>query len=202
MKIQTIPNLKTTVSKLTIMLFTVLSTQNAFSADYPEKGNFQKGSISWAENCGRCHNLRSANELTDVEWITTVFHMRVRAGLTGQETRDILTFLQESNTPIKLSTVAASSSATSTKLSGKEIYQQTCIACHGATGTGSLPGVPNFTKKDGRLSKSDKVLLEHITSGFQSTGSAMAMPPKGGNPSLSDKNIKDTLKYIRKQFGS
>ncbi len=201
MKIQTIPNFKKTVSKLTIMLFTALSTQIAFSADYPEKGDFQKGSITWAENCGRCHNIRSANELTDVQWITTVFHMRVRAGLTGQETRDVITFLQESNTPIKLSAVS-SGSAVSNKLSGKEIYQQTCIACHGADGTGPLPGVPNFTKKDGRLSKTDKVLLEHITNGFQSTGSAMAMPPKGGNPNLSNKNIKDTLKYIRKQFGS
>jgi cytochrome c5 len=28
------------------------------------------------------------------------------------------------------------------------------------------------------------------------------MPPKGGNPNLSDKNVKDTLKYIRKEFGS
>ncbi|MFV2059986.1 MAG: cytochrome c5 family protein [Gammaproteobacteria bacterium] len=200
MKILTLPNLKINVSKLTLILFTTLLTQNAFAADYPAKGNFQQGSITWAENCGRCHNIRSANELTDVQWITTVFHMRVRAGLTGQETRDVLTFLQESNTPIILHTTTDSSNKTS-KLSGKEVYEQTCIACHGADGTGPLPGVPNFTNKSGRLAKSDKVLIEHITNGFQSSGSAMAMPPKGGNPNLSEKNIKDILKYIRKQFG-
>jgi len=67
------------------------------AADYPEKGNFVKGAKTWADNCIRCHNLRDPKELRDDQWISTVFHMRVRGGLTGQETRDILTFLQQSN---------------------------------------------------------------------------------------------------------
>ena len=58
------------------------------AADYPEPGDFQKGATSWAENCARCHNMRSAKDLRDDQWITTTFHMRVRAGLTGQESRD------------------------------------------------------------------------------------------------------------------
>jgi len=74
-----------------------LSASAAIAADYPEKGNFVKGAKAWADNCVRCHNLRDAKELRDDQWITTVFHMRVRGGLTGQETRDILTFLQQSN---------------------------------------------------------------------------------------------------------
>ena len=32
-------------------------------------------------------------------WEPSVLHMRLRAGLTGQETRDILTFLQKANDP-------------------------------------------------------------------------------------------------------
>jgi len=78
-----------------ILLWTGLSTTQA--ADFPEKGDFVKGAKAWANNCTRCHNLRDAKELRDDQWITTTFHMRVRAGLTGQETRDILTFLQQSN---------------------------------------------------------------------------------------------------------
>ena len=78
-----------------IVLWIGLSITQA--ADFPEKGDFVKGAKAWANNCTRCHNLRDAKELRDDQWITTTFHMRVRAGLTGQETRDILTFLQQSN---------------------------------------------------------------------------------------------------------
>lgn len=69
----------------------------AQAQDFPEKGDFIKGAKAWADNCARCHNLRDPKDLRDDEWITATFHMRVRAGLTGQETRDILTFLQASN---------------------------------------------------------------------------------------------------------
>jgi len=78
-----------------VVLWTALPVVHA--ADFPEKGDFVKGAKAWANNCTRCHNLRDAKELRDDQWITTTFHMRVRAGLTGQETRDILTFLQQSN---------------------------------------------------------------------------------------------------------
>ena len=84
---------------LTLVIFTMLflSSSVLHAGDYPEKGDFIKGAKAWAENCTRCHNLRAANELNDDQWITTSFHMRVRGGLSGQETRDILTFLQQSN---------------------------------------------------------------------------------------------------------
>ncbi len=70
---------------------------NAFAADYPPKGDPVRGVRAWADNCGRCHNIRDPKELRDDQWITTMHHMRVRAGLTGQQMRDILTFLQQSN---------------------------------------------------------------------------------------------------------
>lgn len=69
----------------------------AMAADYPEPGDFSRGAQLWVENCNRCHNYRDPKELRDDQWITTLFHMRVRAGLTGQETRDLITFMQESN---------------------------------------------------------------------------------------------------------
>jgi len=200
MKISTIPNFILKTSLLTIALFMSLIVQSVYAGDFPAKGDFTRGSITWAENCGRCHNIRSANELRDDQWITTVFHMRVRAGLTGQETRDVLTFLMASNTAIKRHVKNTTTTNTS-KLSGKEIYNQTCIACHGANGKGNFPGVPDFTDKNGRLSQTDAILMDHITNGFQSEGSAMSMPPKGGNQDLTNKNIKETLHFLRKQFG-
>ena len=58
---------------------------------------FARGAKSWSENCGQCHNIRDPKELRDDQWRAAVAHMRVRANLTGQEARDVLAFLQESN---------------------------------------------------------------------------------------------------------
>ena len=84
---------------------------------------------------------------------------------------------------------------------GEAIYKQFCATCHGADGKGALPGAPDFTDPGGRLSKSDEVLLKHMLEGFQSPGSPMAMPPKGGNPGLSVDELRATLAYIRERFG-
>ncbi len=73
------------------------SSMPLLADDFPEPGDLARGAKSWAENCNRCHNIRSSVELRDDQWITTTFHMRVRGGLTGQETRDILTFLRATN---------------------------------------------------------------------------------------------------------
>lgn len=85
---------------------------------------------------------------------------------------------------------------------GKKIYETTCTMCHGANGKGVIPGAANFTDAKGPLSKSDKVLIKHITEGYHSAGSPMPMPPKGGNMSLTADDIKHVLAYIRKTFGT
>ncbi len=58
---------------------------------------FARGAQAWASNCARCHNMRDAAELRDDQWRAVVAHMRVRAGLTGTESQEILMFLQRSN---------------------------------------------------------------------------------------------------------
>ncbi|MCH8278702.1 MAG: c-type cytochrome, partial [Proteobacteria bacterium] len=68
---------------------------------------------------------------------------------------------------------------------GKAVYSQTCVACHGVNGKGTIPGVTDFTAKDSPLRKSDVELVNNISEGFQSPGSFMAMPAKGGNPTLT-----------------
>ena len=84
---------------------------------------------------------------------------------------------------------------------GKATYELTCFACHGKDGKGAIPGVGNFTKEDGPLRNSDELLLKHIWEGFQSPGSPVAMPPKGGYPPLTKKDARDVLAFIRKEFG-
>lgn len=68
-------------------------------ADKPQDDalNFARGAQAWASNCARCHNMRDAAELRDDQWRPVVAHMRLRAGLTATESRQILQFLQQSN---------------------------------------------------------------------------------------------------------
>ncbi len=88
---------------------------------------------------------------------------------------------------------------------GKQVYQGTCIACHGPDGTGALPGVPNLTRLEGfnKSSHSDFALfkhVEHVEKGLKRPGDPMAMPANGGNPNLTDKDIHDALIYMRAEF--
>jgi hypothetical protein len=55
------------------------------------------GAQIWAENCMRCHNMRSPSSYSDTEWEVSVHHMRVIAGLTGEQQRAITEFLKSAN---------------------------------------------------------------------------------------------------------
>lgn len=75
----------------------MLTTAAYAAAADANAGDFARGAKSWAQNCARCHNMRDPKEFRDDMWKPIVTHMRVRSGLTGQEARDILKFLQQSN---------------------------------------------------------------------------------------------------------
>lgn len=188
--------------KSLLLLIALFFGSHSIAADYPEKGDFQKGAKAWAENCVRCHNMRDPKDLRDDQWITTAFHMRVRAGLTGQKTRDILTFLQESNNPPRPIKASIKNSATEnvSSLTGKDVYEQTCVACHGKDGKGTVPGAPDFTSSEGVLSQSDEILMKHISEGFKSKNSPMAMPARGGNPLLTESDLSNVINYMKSEF--
>lgn len=80
---------------LLVGLPVLLLPLGAFAAD--EGTDVGRGAKAWAENCSRCHNIREPNEFRDDLWRPIVYHMRVRGGLTGQEARDVLKFLQSAN---------------------------------------------------------------------------------------------------------
>lgn len=95
----------------------------------------------------------------------------------------------------------AGSVQTTTAADGKALYEATCIACHGPRGQGAIPGVPDLAK-GGRLTKPDAELAANILNGFQSKGSPMAMPPKGGNPNLTAADIDALVTYMRTLTGT
>ena len=89
---------------------------------------------------------------------------------------------------------------------GKEIYETTCIPCHGPEGNAIIPGVPSFAKDEAipgkgiKLSElSDEEVKRNISRGFKnpSTPGAPIMPPFGGGPPLSDGELEDLIAYIR-----
>jgi hypothetical protein len=55
------------------------------------------GARLWAENCIRCHNMRTPDSLSDRQWEVVMQHMRVRANLTAREQEQILRFLRAAN---------------------------------------------------------------------------------------------------------
>jgi mono/diheme cytochrome c family protein len=186
-----------------LLIFTI--QMQSFAQDTPQAGNVTDGGKAWVDNCTRCHNMRSPDDLTDEQWVTSVYHMRVRAGLTGQETRDILSFLQASNRDTGsqaqvLKGDQVTRTQTNAPIDGESIFAASCVACHGANGKGTLPGVPDLTQQDGRLSQSEEVLLANIINGVQSAGSPMPMPARGGNSSLTDEELIEVLDYILLTF--
>lgn len=85
---------------------------------------------------------------------------------------------------------------------GRSVYEQTCVACHGANGKGTIPGVSDLTASDGPLGKTDDALITSIRDGLVTPGKPLSMPAKGGNPSLSDADLDAVLAYLRETFGS
>lgn len=84
------------IASLVILVFAATAVQ---AADKAKKDPMQiaRGAKAWAQNCGRCHNIRGPKELTDEEWEVSATHMRVRANLPGDMVRDIIAFLKASN---------------------------------------------------------------------------------------------------------
>jgi mono/diheme cytochrome c family protein len=83
---------------------------------------------------------------------------------------------------------------------GAQVFNQTCVACHGDDGKGIMPGMPDFTQAHGVLSLPTKVLEKRITDGFSDGKAPMAMPPKGNNSSLTQADIRNVIAYLRSTF--
>jgi len=86
--------------------------------------------------------------------------------------------------------VAAAASAA---VDGQQVYNAGCVACHGA----GIAGAPRVGDKDAwtdRISAGLDTLVAHAIDGFQ--GSQGMMPAKGGNPSLSDEEVRAVVEYM------
>lgn len=77
---------------------------------------------------------------------------------------------------------------------GKQTYNGLCVSCHGT----GLPGAPQFGNKDEwgpRIAQGKDTLYQHALHGYNGSGGT-PMPPKGGNPALSDDQVKAAVDYM------
>ena len=78
-------------------------------------------------------------------------------------------------------------------LSGPQVYNGACLACHGA-GIGGAPILGDAGIWAPRIAKGMDVLIDHAVNGFQ--GSAGYMPAKGGRVDLSDEEVASAVEYM------
>ncbi len=78
-------------------------------------------------------------------------------------------------------------------LGGEEVYNQACVACHGA-GVAGAPKLGDGAAWASRIAQGNDTLHKHAIEGFQ--GKAGYMPPKGGRADLSDQSIVNAVDYI------
>lgn len=88
---------------------------------------------------------------------------------------------------------AKAPAVSTTVLSGAEVYQSTCAACH-AAGIGGAPKYGDRAAWAPRLAQGAAVLHQHALAGLQ--GKAGVMPAKGGRPDLADQSVVNAVDYI------
>lgn len=89
---------------------------------------------------------------------------------------------------------AAPSEPESTEVaSGESVYNGSCGACHNA-GVAGAPVQGDSEAWSDRIAKGIETLYQHAIEGFQ--GNAGVMPAKGGNPGLSDEEVKAAVDFM------
>ena len=84
---------------------------------------------------------------------------------------------------------------------GKRIFLGTCAACHAPDGTGVKGQGQNLRDSTFFKDKTDEKALAFVKAGRQpfdpDSKLHLAMPARGGNPSLTDASLLDAIAYVR-----
>ena len=93
----------------------------------------------------------------------------------------------------------AEATAASGNLSGQQVFAQVCKTCH-ETGLAGAPKAGDKPAWAPRIAQGEATLVQHATAGFQ--GKSGVMPPKGGNPSLTDDEVHRAVVYMADESGA
>jgi cytochrome c5 len=89
---------------------------------------------------------------------------------------------------------AVAAAPKSDPVKGKKIYQTTCALCH-AAGIAGAPKPGDMAAWEPRVAQGYATLYNHAITGIR------GMPPKGGNPSLTDADIANAVGYMFSESG-
>ena len=89
--------------------------------------------------------------------------------------------------------VIAEAAPASGNMTGQQVFAQVCKTCHEA-GIAGAPKIGDKSAWGPRIATGEKTLVQHAINGFQ--GKSGVMPPKGGNPALTDDQIKATVQWM------
>jgi len=95
--------------------------------------------------------------------------------------------------------VLATASVASGSLSGQQVFAQVCKTCH-ETGLAGAPKAGDKAAWASRIAEGENVLVQHAIAGYQ--GKTGVMPPKGGNPELTDDEVHRAVVYLANQAGT
>ena len=98
-------------------------------------------------------------------------------------------------------TPAASEGPAGDAVKGKVAFEGTCYSCHGIDAKG-LPGLgKDLTTSEFAKGKTDAELVEFLKVGRSTSDplntTGVDMPPKGGNPALTDEDLSNVVAYLR-----
>lgn len=103
--------------------------------------------------------------------------------------------------PTQAPTTTQAEVAAGDAANGESLYQGTCVACHGPDATGIEGLGKSLIGSDFVNDATDEELVAFLKVGrpagdlLNTTG--VDMPPKGGNPALSDDDLRDITAYLR-----
>ena len=92
-----------------------------------------------------------------------------------------------------LAPAAAAPAVAAEDLPGETVYNQACVACHGA-GIAGAPKLGDKAAWAARIAQGADTLHTHALQGFQGKGGYM--PPKGGRTDLSDQSVINAVDYM------
>ena len=98
-------------------------------------------------------------------------------------------------------TLASPQTATGDPAQGQGLFVMTCAACHGPKGEGVKGLGKDMTTSKFIAGLSDAELLAFVKKGRSTSDplntTGVDMPPKGGNPALTDEQLTNIIAYIR-----
>jgi cytochrome c5 len=95
--------------------------------------------------------------------------------------------------------VIAEATAPKGIMSGQQVFAQVCKTCH-ETGLAGAPKIGDKTAWGPRIAQGEQTLVQHAIAGYQ--GKTGVMPPKGGNPDLTDDEVQRAVVYMADQAGA